>query len=88
MTTESTSMMASIRNVVAHLAPAKSLTSRLPKFSESLISNSSPGSLAQGVPSSVPWPKYAIDGQYTSVTDLLNLRPAAKVIAIGEHHHQ
>jgi hypothetical protein len=80
--------MASIRNVVARLAPAKSLTSRLPKFSESLISSSSSGSLAEGVPTSIPWPKYAIDGQYTSVSDLLKLRPAAKVIAIGEHHNQ
>lgn len=88
MTTESTSIMASIRNAVARLAPAQSLTSRLPKFSESLISNAGSGTMSQGVPTSVPWPKYAENGQYTSMIDLLKTRPAAKVIAIGEHHHQ
>jgi hypothetical protein len=88
MTTENTGIMASMRNAVARLVPAKSLTSRLPKFSESLISNAGSGSISQNVPTSVPWPKYAENGQYTSMTDLLKTRAAAKVIAIGEHHHQ
>jgi Haem-binding uptake, Tiki superfamily, ChaN len=81
--------MSTIRNVVARLAPVRSLTSRLPKFSESLVKGpfiSAESSSA--TPKSVSWPKYAADGQYTPVTDLLKSRPAARVIAIGEHHHQ
>lgn len=88
MSTESNNVMASIRNVVARLAPVKSLTSRLPRFSESLVNNSASNNLAQGLPTSISWTKYAVDGQYTSVSDLLKLRRGAKVIAIGEHHNQ
>lgn len=80
--------MTSIRNVVGRLAPAQSLTSRLPKFSESLVNKPGAGHSSQGVPTSVPWPRYAMNGKYTSMTDLLKFRPAARVVAIGEHHHQ
>jgi hypothetical protein len=89
MSTESTnSIMASIRNIVARLGPAQSLTSRLPKFSESLVGKPGEGTLPSVVPTSISWRRYAKDGQYTSMSDLLKLRPAVKVIAIGEHHHQ
>lgn len=81
-------MVPSVRNVVARLTPARLLTSPLPKFSQSLIRSPEPERQSRRQPNLLPWPTYAEDGQYTSLPAFLTSRPAAKVIAIGEHHHQ
>ena len=80
-------MMSSILKVIPRLTPAQLLTHSLPKFHESLIRQSRPEDVSGSTSFSVSWHKYAENGHFSFMTDLLRTRPV-KLVAIGEQHHQ